>query len=282
MDTRQAKTIRTLVIEDNATNLELMLYLLSTFGHTIITATDGEEGIKAALKEQPSLIICDIHLPKIDGYEVARQLKGHPSLRDVPLIAVTALAMVGDRERVLGAGFDGYIAKPITPEVFVKQVEEYLPVKDRLSVSMSEGAAFTDEPPSTIPRCGTVLVVNHSPANLELANNILGPSGFAVIAARDHEAALLLARETPPDLVLYDAHGYDDQAVSAVREMRAKTEFQTIPIILISSSTWRERDRNAGNLMGSVRFLVRPIEASFLLAEINACLVGMPAKPGGG
>ncbi|MHB9025533.1 MAG: response regulator [Armatimonadota bacterium] len=117
---------RILVIEDNPTNLELMVYLLQAFHHTVFTASDGEEGIQITIRHLPDLIICDVHLPNVDGYAVARRLKEHPLLRRIPLIAVTALAMVGDRDKVLAAGFDGYIAKPITPEVFVKQVEAYL------------------------------------------------------------------------------------------------------------------------------------------------------------
>jgi CheY-like chemotaxis protein len=117
---------RILIIEDNPANLELMTYLLSTFGHTVLAAEDGHQGIEAARREQPDLIICDVHLPDIDGYEVARCLKSDPQLHTTPLIAVTALAMVGDRDRVLAAGFDSYLAKPINPETFVRQMEVFI------------------------------------------------------------------------------------------------------------------------------------------------------------
>lgn len=122
--------MRILVIEDNAANLELMTYILNTFGHTTIVATDGEAGVDAALRCQPDLILCDIALPKLDGYGVARRLKQEPALLTVPLIAVTASAMVGDRDKVMAAGFDGYIRKPINPETFVTEVESYLHRKD--------------------------------------------------------------------------------------------------------------------------------------------------------
>ena len=117
---------RILIIEDNATNLELMTYLLKAFGHTTIVATDGEQGVEVALRTAPELILCDLALPKLDGYGVARQLKAAPGLHRVPLIAVTASAMVGDRDKALGMGFDGYITKPIEPETFVTEVEGYL------------------------------------------------------------------------------------------------------------------------------------------------------------
>ena len=117
---------RILVIEDNPTNLELMTYLLKAFGHETLVARDGEEGIEVALQMCPDLILCDIALPKLDGYSVARRLKTDARLARVPLIAVTASAMVGDRDKVIATGFDGYITKPITPETFVSEVESYL------------------------------------------------------------------------------------------------------------------------------------------------------------
>jgi CheY-like chemotaxis protein len=117
---------RILVIEDNPTNLELMTYLLNAFGHTTFAASDGEAGVETALRTRPDLILCDLALPKLDGYGVARRLKADLSFDGVPLVAVTASAMVGDRDKVIGTGFDGYITKPITPETFVAEVESYL------------------------------------------------------------------------------------------------------------------------------------------------------------
>lgn len=118
---------RILLIEDNEANLELMTYLLTAFGYTPLVAHDGEEGLERARRERPEAIVCDVQLPGIDGFGVAASLAADPVLRDVPLIAVTALAMVGDRDRVLAAGFDGYIDKPIVPERFVAQIEAFLP-----------------------------------------------------------------------------------------------------------------------------------------------------------
>ena len=122
---------RVLVIEDHPASLDLMTYLLHAFGHMTLTACDGTHGVETARRETPDVIICDVHLPTMDGYQVARLLKADAALSRIPLIAVTALAMVGDRAKVLAAGFDGYITKPIAPEVFVAQVEALLPLKHR-------------------------------------------------------------------------------------------------------------------------------------------------------
>lgn len=117
---------RILIIEDNPPSLQLMSYLLEAFGYTVITASDGADGLELARRQVLDLIICDIHLPRVDGYEVARRLKGHPALSRIPLVAVTALAMVGDRDRILAAGFDGYIDKPIDPQKFSEQVRSLI------------------------------------------------------------------------------------------------------------------------------------------------------------
>lgn len=118
-----------LVIEDNKDNRELMVYLLKYFGHKTVAAPDGEAGIDAVAhgNDRPDLIICDIHMPKMDGYRVAEQLKRNPDYREIPLVAVTSSAMVGDGERILSYGFDGYMTKPIDPETFVNQLEKYMP-----------------------------------------------------------------------------------------------------------------------------------------------------------
>jgi two-component system cell cycle response regulator len=121
---------RILIIEDNPTNLELMSYLLTAFGHTTLTAYDGATGLETARGEAPELIICDVQMPGLDGYMVAQRLKSDPGTCAIPLVAVTAVAMVGDRDRALAAGFDGYITKPIVPEAFVGQVEAFL-ARDR-------------------------------------------------------------------------------------------------------------------------------------------------------
>jgi two-component system cell cycle response regulator len=117
---------RILIIEDNPANLDLMGYLLRCSGHEVLVATDGQVGLELAQLEVPELIICDIQMPRMNGFEVALRLKSDDRLRHVPLVAITAFAMVGDRERVLLGGFDGYLAKPIDPEAFVAQIEAFL------------------------------------------------------------------------------------------------------------------------------------------------------------
>ncbi|RJP80359.1 MAG: response regulator [Desulfobacteraceae bacterium] len=115
-----------LIIEDNPQNLYMMRFLLEKSGFTIIDAENGRIGIDMALKHKPKAILLDIQLPEMDGYAVAERLKTYPELSDIPIIAVTSYAMMGDRERILAAGAIGYIEKPIDPETFVSEIQRYL------------------------------------------------------------------------------------------------------------------------------------------------------------
>jgi CheY-like chemotaxis protein len=117
---------RILLIEDNAQNRYLTTFLLERRGHEVIVAETGPGGLALAKSRHPDLILLDIQLPGMDGHAVARALKNDTRLRGIPIIAVTSYAMVGDREKCLEAGAEGYIEKPIDPDTFVDEIEQYL------------------------------------------------------------------------------------------------------------------------------------------------------------
>lgn len=119
--------ITVLVIEDNEQNLYLTTFILEKHGYEVIQARDGQKGIELANQVKPTLILLDIQLPVMDGYAIARELRSSPALADVPIVAVTSYAMVGDREHILAAGCTGYIEKPINPDTFISEIEQYLP-----------------------------------------------------------------------------------------------------------------------------------------------------------
>lgn len=117
---------RLLIIEDNAQNLYMMRFLLEKSGFAVVGAENGRAGIAEALRHRPRAILLDIQLPEMDGYAVAAELRRHPEMANVPIIAVTSYAMVGDRERILAAGATGYIEKPIDPDTFVAEIMQCL------------------------------------------------------------------------------------------------------------------------------------------------------------
>jgi two-component system cell cycle response regulator DivK len=117
---------KVLIVEDNAANMTLAMFLLQSAGHTVLTATDAEAGLTLAREEQPNLILMDIQLPGMDGLEATRLLKRDDATRAIPVIALTALAMKGDEERIRAAGCDGYIAKPMRYQEFLATIAAQL------------------------------------------------------------------------------------------------------------------------------------------------------------
>jgi two-component system, cell cycle response regulator DivK len=117
---------KVLIVEDNATNMTLAVFLVQSAGHTVLSATTAETGLTLARAEQPDLILIDIQLPGMDGLEATALLKGDEATRAIPVIALTALAMKGDEERIRAAGCDGYIAKPMRYQEFLATIAAQL------------------------------------------------------------------------------------------------------------------------------------------------------------
>ena len=117
---------RVLVIDDNDSNLQLICFILKKYGFEAIEARDGAHGIELATRENPDLILLDIQLPDIDGLQVAKNIRASESNGRLPIIALTAYAMPDEKEMILTADLDGYIAKPFRVETFVSEIEKYL------------------------------------------------------------------------------------------------------------------------------------------------------------
>lgn len=124
--TRRSDMGKILVVEDNAANMTLATFLLESAGHSVLKASDAESGVALARTEQPDLILMDIQLPGMDGLRATGLLKGDAATRDIPVIALTALAMKGDEARIRAAGCDGYIAKPLSYKDFLETVSKQL------------------------------------------------------------------------------------------------------------------------------------------------------------
>ena len=117
---------KVLVVEDNPANMTLATFLLKSAGHAVLSATDAETGLTLARTEQPDLILMDIQLPGMDGLQATALLKADAATRAIPVIALTALAMKGDEERIRAAGCDGYIAKPLAYREFLETISTQL------------------------------------------------------------------------------------------------------------------------------------------------------------
>lgn len=118
---------RILVVEDNRDNMTLILDLLQSLHYTAIVATDGEQALELVVEHKPDLILLDLSLPRMDGWTTARRLKDNEALTKIPIIALTAHAMLGDKERALAAGCDDYVSKPINMRELAGKLAHYLP-----------------------------------------------------------------------------------------------------------------------------------------------------------
>jgi two-component system cell cycle response regulator DivK len=118
---------RILVIEDTEDNRQIIRDLLTSAGYEMIEAVDGAEGVAMAAKHKPDLILMDMQLPVLDGYEATRRIKADPALAHIPVVAVTSYALAGDEAKTKAAGCNGYVAKPFSPRQLLAKVREFLP-----------------------------------------------------------------------------------------------------------------------------------------------------------
>lgn len=261
---------RILIIEDNAANLELMRYLLAAFGHAALASRDGLAGLALARSEAPDLVLCDVQMAGMDGFEVVRHAQAEPALAHLKIVAVTALAMVGDRDRILKAGFDGYLTKPIDPATFVRDVEAFLPREARGTAPVPQA---TDPGPAPPPLRGlTILAVDNREANLDFAASLFRASGYQVLTSTNSVDAFAMARRDPPDLILSDVCMEIGSGYDLLAAVRADPALSRLPFVFLTSTLDDEAERRRALERGATRLLFRPIEPEELLREIADCL----------
>lgn len=273
----EKRAARVLLIEDNHTNLKLMEYLLQADGYETVHAMSGEEGLGILQRESVDLVICDIQLPGISGTEVAKQMKTEAEFSRLPIIAVTALAMVGDRDRIMAAGFDGYLSKPLDPKHFVDQVEAHLPHRQRGdgsgARSRTSDAAVVDARVEAKPSTGyTVLLVDDQPDNLKLLRSLLQPNGFQVLMAASTAEALQILKQQPVNLVLADLHLPGSREFELLQTVKNTPEWAEVPVIMLSSTSEKQQLAEVARRLGAETFLFRPVGPSVMLKEVQRCL----------
>jgi two-component system cell cycle response regulator len=252
--------------------MELMAYLLSSFGHAVLLARDGLEGLEKAREQKPDLIICDIQLPKLDGPQVVRSLKNDANCSAIPVIAVTAMAMAADQARVRKAGFDGYLTKPIDPETFVRHIEAFL--SPDFSGFRKRAAGNSADSARQSRRNVHILAVDNVEANLELIRGLFDPLGYDVVTARTPKEALAFANRKIPDLILSDVCMPEMSGYDFIRMVKAVPGLAAVPFVFLTSTMVDDADRTAGLALGAARFLRRPIDAAELLQHVESCLPG--------
>jgi two-component system cell cycle response regulator len=258
---------RILVVDDNRANLELMLYLLRAFGHECDYAASAPAGLEKIVGGSYDLALVDILMPGMDGFEFARRSRGDARSAGVPLVAVTALAMPGDAERIKMAGFAGYIAKPIDPERFVDQIAPFVQHAQPTGFRQHESTGDAAMPAA---RSGpTVLAVDDLQTNLDVLRATLVPFGYTVAEAHNVREALDFLERTIPAAIVCDLHMPDEGGFALIERVRQDERWRDIPFAFLSSTAWQTTDRRRGIELGARKFILRPIDPRRLRGEID-------------
>jgi two-component system cell cycle response regulator len=255
---------RVLVIDDDPVNAELIGYLLRAFGHDPVVALGGEAAIDEAAKRVPDLVLCDIQMPGVDGFEVLKQLRSDVRFASTAVVGVTALAMVGDREKIMDAGFDGYLTKPITPETFVDDIEKYLPAALATQrTPRHEDAVSERVPPPRAKSGGYALVVDDDAPGRELLRHLVVSVGVDVRTASNAEDALAFTRDAPPRLIISDH-------IALLEAARADPILKDVPFLLLSDEAQSNDEARRSRIAGADGFLERPLDPETVLDLLAA------------
>jgi two-component system cell cycle response regulator len=250
-----------LVIEDNEKNLKLFRALLEAHDHRVLEARDAESALACLKQDKPDLILMDIQLPGMDGYEATCKLKQDPDVRDIPVLALTAYAMQGDREKALAAGCDGYISKPIDIQGFLDQISLFLDEKVREEIFQARKLP---------PYRKRILIVDDEPRNLRLLSAMISDK-FNVIAAESGEEALDKAASEHPDVILLDVMMPGMDGFEVAQRLKSDAVLKNIPIIMVTALTDKE-NKIAGLASGAEEYLNKPVRRVELLTRINSML----------
>ncbi|HVE65948.1 MAG TPA: response regulator [Thermoanaerobaculia bacterium] len=263
---------RILVVEDSPDIRVLIRMLLEAAGHDVLTASDGRAGVDAVKAERPDLVLMDLSLPILSGWEAAKEIKEDPAIRSIPVVAVTAHAMHGDRERALAAGCDGFIPKPIDEETFESLVSSYLRKPPAGETSLSEPAP----PRATVPVAskrtadgGRILVVDDHAEVAELIRQDLESEGHEVVVAPTPEqVAEIAAGDRQFDLAIVDVMLGPDSGYDLTADLVSRAN-EYLPVLLVTAG---EIDREKGFAAGADDFIAKPLDASELAARARSLI----------
>ena len=262
---------RVLYVEDNDDNVFMLSRRLQKRGYEILVASDGESGVEVATAEQPDLILMDLGLPGIDGWETTRRLKADALTASIPVIALSAHAMEADRQSALAAGCDDFDTKPVDLDRLLGKIEACL---DRVAESESEVASVvTTATVVTGAEDGpTLLVVDDSDDNRYTLTRRLRRQGHErILEAENGRQALDMLRSQSIDLVLLDMMMPEMNGYEVLTEMRQDMELRELPVIMISALD--DLDNIVRCLeLGAEDYLPKPFDPTVLNARVTASL----------
>ncbi|WP_320044435.1 response regulator [uncultured Desulfobacter sp.] len=263
-----------LVVEDNVYNMKLVRSLIKLGGYDILEAESAEDGLALLEDNKPDLILMDIQLPGMDGLSATRQIKAIEEMKDIPVLALTAYAMKGDKKRVIEAGCAGYITKPIDTREFMNIIEGYIPGSPP-EIPKSQAYSHNEENQPPIEEVTffkhNILIVDDDPLNVKLLKAKLTSDAFSTIEAYNGQECLDIVGKDPPDIILLDLMmpGIDGFEVTKILKANEKTK--SIPIIHITALDSHE-DKAKALAVGADEFLNKPINTKELMMRVRSLL----------
>lgn len=259
---------RVLIIEDNQANRDLLAYLLSAFGHQPLCAHDGVEGVELARDALPDLIVCDLHLPRLDGYGVVRALKDDPATRAIPVLAASALPVTDGGAALRAAGFDGHLPKSLEPDALIPSLEAWLAPHQRGIVPDSHDSGC-DPDGDAPPGARHVLLLDAAPDNCGLAASIAGHLGYTITVAATAAQAEACAGQAF-DLLLCDLDRPSAQADALLEA--AQRLWPSLPLVAIRAAASDAVPPVLTARVPAPVLLAHPLEPERLAAALAALL----------
>lgn len=273
-----------LLVEDNELNRDMLSRRLRRRGHEVVIAVDGADAIAAVAASTPDLILMDMSLPIMDGWEATKALKADASTAHIPIIALTAHAMAGEREKALGVGCDDYDTKPVEIRRLLKKMEVFLGQQPKTSAkappSSTNVTASTVSPPSTVipvpsrvDGVGTLLVVDDNVDNRDMLKRRLTRKGHTVMAVESGEAALEVVSPSHPnfqpiDMVLLDVMMPGMDGIETLQRIRQTYSQLQLPVIMVTAKDSNQDMLRAFDL-GANDYITKPIDFDVAIARIQ-------------
>jgi DNA-binding response OmpR family regulator len=281
----QLPMTKILLVEDNEMNQDMLTRRLLRRGYEVVCAMDGQTGVDMAYSEIPDLILMDMSLPIMDGWEASRRLKADDKTRSIPIIALTAHAMVGDRQKSMDAGCDDYDTKPVELARLLSKIETLLAScklelrsDDRPSIVETKAAVIPQQIlslPNIVrsidPTAATILIVDDIETNRDMLGRRLERAGYTVILAEGGKQGLKLIEQRSIDLVLLDIMMPDFNGIETLQAIRAKYSMMQLPVIMATAKD-RSEDMVQAFDLGANDYVTKPIDLPMVLARIQSHL----------